>query len=120
MEQQSIDQGTEKGESLEHPFTNSLIPLICVFFLLLSCIMSIIAANWNGIHSALSELWKASASQDPVLDKLSGYTDVFVALIVSILVALLSITITMYVFLKNAMDRIVDENPYITSVARAY
>lgn len=55
-----------------------------------------------------------------VPERLRDYADVLISVIAAIIVALLSISITMYVFLKSALDRVIDENRYIADVASVY
>lgn len=51
---------------------------------------------------------------------LKDYADIIVSVITAVIVALLSITVTVFVFLKSALDRIIDENRYISNVANIY
>lgn len=76
--------------------------------------------DWSDFHRVLSDMWQADAGANWVQEALVNYSDILVAVIASILVALLSITITMYVFSKSALDRIIDVNPDIISVARLF
>lgn len=48
------------------------------------------------------------------------YADIIVTVITAIIVALVSITVTIFVFLKSALDRIIDENSYIADIANIY
>lgn len=57
---------------------------------------------------------------EPADDPLKNYADIIVSVITAVIVALLSITVTVFVFLKSALDRIIDENRYISHVAYIY
>lgn len=76
--------------------------------------------HWNRFLGKIEELSTQVGESDIILEALVDYSDVFVASVIAIIVALLSITITMYVFLKSALDRAIDENQYISSVANIY
>lgn len=65
-------------------------------------------------------LCKLCPYEGQVPGTLKDYADVLISVIAAIIVALLSISITMYVFLKSALDRVIDENRYIADVASVY
>ena len=79
-----------------------------------------VVIDWKDSCSVIADMWKASTTVDWLQEALIKYSDILVAVLASIIIALLSISITMYVFSKSALDRIIDENPYITSIVRLY
>ena len=120
MKQPNARGGTSNWTAIKRWCSGHILPLFCFLPLLVSCIMVLTIIDWSDFHRVLSDMWKADAGANWVQEALVNYSDILVAVIASILVALLSITITMYVFSKSALDRIIDENPYITSVARIF
>lgn len=67
-----------------------------------------------------SSLQKAEICTQSWIVNIQNYLDITIAIITAIIVALLTITITIFVFLKSALDRIIDENRYIKDVANIY
>lgn len=57
---------------------------------------------------------------EPAGAPLGDYADIIISVVTAVIVALLSITVTIFVFLKSALDRIIDENRYIANVANIY
>ena len=53
-------------------------------------------------------------------DQLSDYFDIIVDLTTAIIVSFFGVVVTVFVFLKSALDRIIDENHYISDVANIY
>lgn len=84
--------------------------VICLAFLIMNVHQG---AVWE-------HLCKLCPYEGQVPKKLQGYADVLISVVVAVIVALLSISITMYVFLKSALDRVIDENRYIADVASVY
>lgn len=76
--------------------------------------------RWNRFWEKIGELSTQIGKSNVILKALTDYSNVFVASVIAIIVALLSITITMYVFLKSALDRAIDENQYISAVTNIY
>lgn len=97
-----------------------LISLLPWIFLLLSLLMGLIIIDWADSGSVILDMWRAEPDASWVQTALIQYSDIIVAVLAAIIVALLSISITMYVFSKSALDRIIDENPYITAIVRFY
>lgn len=54
------------------------------------------------------------------IDDWASYYDVFIAIVVTIFITLLSIAITMYTFLKSALDKTLEENEFASSVVVIY
>ena len=52
--------------------------------------------------------------------KLKNYTDVILSVITSISIALASITATIFIFSKSALDRINDENEYVSDIVNTH
>ena len=108
--------------------------LSAIFFLVLNlCIFSAEALMWNTVKDHWYVCWPRSvAESDPFAmltawirrnftdDSLEKYTDIVVAVLEAIIVALLTITLTMYTFLKGNLDRSIDENPYLSKVASIF
>lgn len=53
-------------------------------------------------------------------EPLKEYADIAVTVMTAIIVALLSIAVTIFAFLKSALDRIIDENTFIAKVTNVY
>lgn len=54
------------------------------------------------------------------LDNVKDYSDVVLSVIISICVAVISITATIFIFSKSALDRINDENEYVADVVNIH
>lgn len=89
------------------------LSLLCFVFLILDM-------HWDSAFEKLKTMFGLSGPMEEILSLLPAYSDVMIAVVVAIIVALLSITITMYVFLKSALDRVIDENQYIAVAANIY
>lgn len=85
-----------------------------------SFLFLVLDIHWDRFLEKIGELSTKIGESSVILDALTDYSNVFVASVIAIIVALLSITITMYVFLKSALDRAIDENQYISAVANIY
>lgn len=59
-------------------------------------------------------------SQYSFVNNVKGYSDVVLSVIVSICVAVISITATIFIFSKSALDRINDENEYVADVVNIH
>ena len=114
MTSQKINMTSPKHRSRKNMSLCTKIVLLVILFVVLFVI------SWKSIDSTISLIKKVNLKANDVQETTVAYSDILVAVISSIIVALLSITITMYVFLKSALDRIIDENSYITFVARTY
>ena len=95
---------------------------------LYSCIVGLLAISFIlflvNLAAGTAFLKCIHISDNPVIHdimvRMPDYTDVFIAVYIAVIVALLTITITMFVFLKSALDRVIDENEYVSYVASIY
>ncbi|MBQ8209217.1 MAG: pentapeptide repeat-containing protein [Clostridia bacterium] len=55
-----------------------------------------------------------------IFGKLQNYFDIIVDLTTAIIVSFFGVIVTVFVFLKSALDRIIDENQYISDIANIY
>lgn len=93
---------------------------VAIALSLLCCVFLILDTHWKNAVEKLKMMFGFSGTMNEILESLPAYSDVMIAVVVAIIVALLSITITMYVFLKSALDRVIDENQYIAVAANIY
>lgn len=96
--------------------------------LILSCVIAFAAilmdARYSETITGNEEVVEAFGELSTPFEQsdhsLKEYADIIVTVITAIIVALVSITVTIFVFLKSALDRIIDENRYIADIANIY
>ena len=95
--------------------------IVGIIFTILFCAVSFCAilfsVHWPSVKNILIELWN---NDGPLKEQISKYSDIIIAVIAAVITALMSISITMYVFLKSALDRVIDENQYMSQIATIY
>lgn len=109
-----------KGRYELYSIVYSFLIVFCVItfaMVLLDIGYSGVATEGEEVIETMGSLSSSSVEPDRFLKE---YADIIVTVITAIIVALVSITVTIFVFLKSALDRLIDENRYIADIANIY
>lgn len=101
-----------------------VVHVLLILFCVISFATILMDAGYSEAITENEEVVEAMAELSAPFEQsdrsLKEYADIIVTVITAIIVALVSITVTIFVFLKSALDRIIDENRYIADIANIY